>query len=70
MIQPSMDRTAVALVCVVIEEFLVSCFGEVGASTSISVSAMVAIGLCCLGRLDELDELAEVSSRFACKFQR
>ena len=48
-----MERTAVAFVWVAIELFLVSGLGsgESGASTSISVSAMIAL-LCVLGRRD------------------
>ena len=44
MIQPSIERTAIALEWVVMEAFLESCLGSTsGASTSISVSAMVAV---------------------------
>jgi hypothetical protein len=42
MIQPSIDRTAIAPVFVVIDAFLaLFCVGEAGASTSISTSAIL-----------------------------
>ena len=56
MIQPSMERTAVALEWVVMLLFFGSCFvssGERGASTSISVSAMIVVAIVGLGRESE-----------------